>query len=155
MGPADEWTEHRPEQVWDNVLKGSIGFIYSCNKYIFYSDVLIYFVTSCNVGPADEWTKYRPEQVWDNVLQGVIVFIYSCSNYIFYSDVLIYFVTCCNVRPADEWTEHWPQQVWDNVLKGVGVEGGEGHRGSPFVVLLVDVLVDLKWKEKLLFCYLN
>jgi len=103
------------------------------------------------VRPADEWTKHWPEQVWDDVLKGVIGFIYSCNNYIFYYDVLIYFVTSCNVGPADEWTEHWPKQVWDDVLKGVSVEGGEGHGGGPLMVLLVDVLVDLNWKEIVIF----
>jgi hypothetical protein len=41
------------------------------------------------------------------------------------------------------------------VLKGVGVEGGEGHGGSPLVVLLVDVLVDLKLKRNCYFGIYN
>ncbi len=95
--------------------------------------------------PAHEWTEHPPEQVWDDVLKGVIGFLDSIDQFNYYWDVLIYFITCCNVGPADEWTEHRPKQVWDDVLKGVSVEGGEGHRGGPLVVLLVDVLVDLKW----------
>ncbi len=100
-------------------VQGVDWFLFNITHYIFFSGVLIDFITCCNVGPADEWTEHRPEQVWDDVLQGVIGFIYSCNNYIFFSDVLIYFVTSCNVGPADEWTEHRPEQVWDNVLKGV------------------------------------
>ena len=32
------------------------------------------------------------------------------------------------------------EDVGDDVLNGVGVGGGQGHRRSPFVVLLVDPL---------------
>ncbi len=50
----------------------------------------------------------------------------------------------CDVRAADEGTEHGPEQVGDDVLEWVSVEGGEGHGRGPFVMLLVDVLVNLK-----------
>jgi hypothetical protein len=82
--PADEWTEHRPEQIWDDVLKGRLVF----QLYPPITFTLNSIITCCNMRPTDEWT----EQVWDDVIKvwlvsqiiSIIQFQLGCSNWFYY-----------------------------------------------------------------------
>ena len=44
-------------------------------------------------------------------------------------------------RWAQMLTSSWWQEIGEYMLQGVGIQGGKGYRGSPLVVLLVDMLV--------------
>lgn len=65
-----------------------------------------------------------------------------------------------HVRPHNKYPQERGHQVGENVLNGVAIDGGHGDGCRPFMVLLVNVLVDMfaveePTKTHLNFCLFN